>query len=209
MRGRVDVSTPACYPAPAARSCLTRRAESVKPLDGASLVRAHGAYVWRTLSLLGVRPADVDDVTQEVLITAVQRQHTRRGPAPLRSWIRGICVKKAAGYRRRAHVRKEVSSASLPEPAAPRHPDDVLERSRQLQRLFAALELLEEAPRAVFVLYEIEGLSMRKVAEALGCPLQTAYSRHRVARERIVAEMRRHSLHARLPRQQPKQRGVV
>ena len=41
------------------------------------------------------------------------------------------------------------------------------------------------------VLYELEGLPMREVAEAIGCPLQTAYSRLHAARELLQAAVER------------------
>jgi RNA polymerase sigma-70 factor (ECF subfamily) len=42
---------------------------------------------------------------------------------------------------------------------------------------------LDDDKRAVLVLYEIEGLTMREVAEVVGCPLQTAYSRLHAGRD--------------------------
>lgn len=157
------------------------------------IVHAHGRYVWRTLRLLGVRPADLDDVTQEVLLIAVQRHETFVGRASLRAWIRGICVKKAAGFRRRAYVRREVTSDQVMPAANTQRPDDALTHQRQLLKLSQALDKLDESKRAAFVLYEIEGLSMKDVARALNCPLQTAYARHRSARERVVRDMRRYT----------------
>ena len=50
-----------------------------------------------------------------------------------------------------------------------------------------ALDTLDDDKRATFVLYEIEELSMAEVAEALGCPLQTAYSRLHAARKIVEA----------------------
>jgi RNA polymerase sigma-70 factor (ECF subfamily) len=45
--------------------------------------------------------------------------------------------------------------------------------------------MLDDDKRAAFVLYEIEELPLREVAEALGCPLQTAFSRLQAARREI------------------------
>jgi RNA polymerase sigma-70 factor (ECF subfamily) len=53
------------------------------------------------------------------------------------------------------------------------------------------LDRLDEAQRAVFVLYEIEELSMAEIAEAVGCPLQTAYSRLHAARAQVEQTIRR------------------
>jgi RNA polymerase sigma-70 factor (ECF subfamily) len=59
------------------------------------------------------------------------------------------------------------------------------------QNLDAALDQLDDAKRAVFVLYEMEGVPMTEIAESLGCPLPTAYSRLREARERVRAHFAR------------------
>jgi RNA polymerase sigma-70 factor (ECF subfamily) len=55
--------------------------------------------------------------------------------------------------------------------------------------LLAALDDLSPEQREVFVLHEIEELSIPEVAEALSCPLQTAYSRLSSARTRIRARI--------------------
>jgi RNA polymerase sigma-70 factor (ECF subfamily) len=53
------------------------------------------------------------------------------------------------------------------------------------------LELLPENEREIFLLYEVEDVSMAEVAKIIGCPLQTAYSRLHRARARVVAEVER------------------
>jgi RNA polymerase sigma-70 factor, ECF subfamily len=44
----------------------------------------------------------------------------------------------------------------------------------------------------VFILFELEQLPMAEVAEAVGCPIQTAYSRLHAARRQVDAAIRRH-----------------
>ena len=64
------------------------------------------------------------------------------------------------------------------------------DRRRQIRvRVLEALDALDEGKRAVFVLYEIEEMSMADVAEAVECPLQTAYSRLHAARRQMRATM--------------------
>ena len=53
---------------------------------------------------------------------------------------------------------------------------------------------LDDDKRAVFVLFELEGLSMQEIAQSLECPIQTAYSRLRAAREAVDAAVRRYRL---------------
>src|SRR5262245_35284280 len=53
------------------------------------------------------------------------------------------------------------------------------------------LQQLPEEQREVFVLYEVEDMSMPEIARALDCPLQTAYARLYAARARILAQVQR------------------
>ena len=58
-----------------------------------------------------------------------------------------------------------------------------------LDRLEAALGGADPAQREAFVLYEIEDMPMIEVARAMGCPLQTAYSRLHAARRVVAAAL--------------------
>ncbi|WP_437675783.1 RNA polymerase sigma factor [Sorangium sp. So ce131] len=151
----------------------------------------NATYVWRVLRRLGVREADVDDVCQEVFLVVHRKIGTFDGSSSMRTWLYGICLRLASEYRRRPHRRREEVAESVPEQVVAASQDESLDRSRALARLDAALDQLDDEKRAVFVLYEIEQLPMAEIAQAAGCPLQTAYSRLRAARMQVEAEMRR------------------
>jgi RNA polymerase sigma-70 factor (ECF subfamily) len=155
----------------------------------AALFEEHAPYVWRVLRRLGVAEADVEDLCQEVFLVIHRKLGEFEGRSSLTTWIYGICVRTASDYRRRAHRRREVVTGRFPEGAvSATQPDDV-QRRQALALLDEALEALDEPKRAVFVLYEIEELSMPAVAEALECPVQTAYSRLHAARRRVREHM--------------------
>jgi len=103
----------------------------------------------------------------------------------LRGWLYGICVRVASDYRRSARVRREILTDTLPETADLADLAESLDRERSARRLMTALEALDEAKRAAFVLFEIEELTLAEVSEAVGAPLQTVYSRIKAAREQI------------------------
>lgn len=150
--------------------------------------REHAPYVWRALRRLGVREADAEDVCQEVFLVVHRRLDGYHGGSTLRTWLYGICLRAASDYRKRAHRRRESPAGDdLPDVRAPADQEEQLDRRRARDRLDEALDALDEAKRAVFVLYEIEGLQMPEVAAVVGCPLQTAYSRLHAARK-IVTE---------------------
>lgn len=148
-------------------------------------------FVWRALRHLGVPDREVEDLCQEVFMVVHRKLNDFDGRSSLRTWIYGICFRAASEHRRRAHVRREEITDTIPDEGAPPHQPEELERKRAQALLQAALASLDEDKRAVFVLFELEGLSMAEVAEVVACPLQTAYSRLYAARKQCDEAFRR------------------
>ncbi len=136
------------------------------------------------LRRMGVPPADVEDLSQEVFLVLHRRLDQLSEYSTLNAWLYSVCTRVASDRRKRAHVRREVPTDTPPDAEHGNATDDV-ERREGLRLLDAALDTLDTDKRAVFVLYEIEQLTMAEVAEAVGCPLQTAYSRLHAARRRV------------------------
>jgi RNA polymerase sigma-70 factor (ECF subfamily) len=160
-------------------------------LDLRKIFDEHARYVIRTLRHLGVKDADVDDVAQEVFVAVHRKLPEFEGRSKLRTWLYAICLRVASDHRRRAYVVRERVTDSPPVDAGERRgdePDTSVESRAFVQQL---LDCLDDDKRAVLVLYEIEGLTMREVAEVVGCPLQTAYSRLHAARDALREEWQR------------------
>ena len=151
--------------------------------DFARLFVSEAPRVLRVLRRLGVRDADVEDVAQEVFLVVHRRAAEFRGESSLRTWIYGIAVRSALGHRRRKHVRTSVELSV--EPAIDADQPAAVERAQAREVLRGAIARLPEGPREVFVLYELEELSMRDVANALEVPLATAYTRLYAARSAL------------------------
>ena len=171
--------------APAAASA-SPTAILVPPPAFREVFDAHSAFVWRSLLGLGVRDADVADASQQVFVVLHGKLDRLAPGCALRTFVYGICLRVASDLRQRAHVRREQLHAQPVEQSTRLTPEDSLSHREALRRLEDALEQLDPAQREVFVLYEIEDLPMIEVARAVGCPLQTAYSRLHAAR-RVVA----------------------
>jgi RNA polymerase sigma-70 factor (ECF subfamily) len=147
----------------------------------------HARYIWRTLRHLGISEADTPDLCQEVFVVVHRRLPSFEGRSALRTWLYGICIRVASEHRRRPHVRKETPLSEPPSDGSEQFataPDSSLEQRNALQRLLAGLD---EDKRQVVVLYEIEGFTMKEVAEILQCPVQTAYSRLHAARALMLS----------------------
>jgi RNA polymerase sigma-70 factor (ECF subfamily) len=147
-------------------------------------------FAWRTLRRLGVREADVADVCQEVFVVVHRRLGDFDAAFAMRTWIYGICLRTASQYRRRAPQRREAGEDGLRDAAVSPEQEGLVERAWAKRRLDAALARLDDDKRAVFVLYELEELPMKEVAVAVGCPLQTAYSRLHAARRELEVAFR-------------------
>lgn len=153
----------------------------------AEVFRQHAPYAWRVLRQLGVPEAEVEDLCQEVFVVVHRKLPGFEGRSALSTWIYGICLRTASDHRRRAHVRRESPTDRPPERSGSAPQQREIERRQARAMLEEAVARLNADQRAVFVLYEIEQQTMAQVAQAVGCPLQTAYSRLYAAR-RIVRE---------------------
>lgn len=155
------------------------------------IYREHARYVWRVVRRLGVPVADAEDVTQEIFVVVHRKLATFAQRSSLQTWLYGIAYRCASEYRRRAHVRREVATATPEIGAADAQQEELVDRKRAREALDLILAELDEDKRAVFVFYEVEQLPMSDVASILECPLQTAYSRLHVARRHVEAAAKR------------------
>jgi RNA polymerase sigma-70 factor (ECF subfamily) len=157
-----------------------------------ALFEAQFAYVSHTLRRLGVRDADLEDVTHDVFITVYRLLPEYDATRPIRPWLFGIALRVASDYRRLARHAREVPVDPRPEPIDSAPPADEQLASEQARRLLIdALDELDLDRRAVLVLHDIDGHAMPEIADALSIPLNTAYSRLRLARGDLGAAVRR------------------
>jgi RNA polymerase sigma-70 factor, ECF subfamily len=161
--------------------------ETTMPLR--EIFRAHARFVWRVLIGLGVPERDAEDATQQAFLVLDKKRGELSVGTAVRTFLYGICLRIASEYRRRPHVRREQLVAEPPDAVAPATQEASAADHEALARLDRALALLDDKKREVFVLYEIEELPMPEIAALVGCPLQTAHSRLRAARETVLAEL--------------------
>jgi RNA polymerase sigma-70 factor, ECF subfamily len=181
-----------------APSLIGAGAEPRPSTDVASVFKAHHAFVWRVLRHLGVAAADQEDVLQEVFVVVHRRLADYREQDKMRAWLYAICTRVVRDQRRRIARRHE----ELREPPDLSHQPSQASEVADRQALSLAQRMLASLPekqRAVFMLYEIEQLSMPEIALAVECPLPTAYARLRKARERVLSEVTRARLKGELP----------
>ncbi|MBN2193615.1 MAG: sigma-70 family RNA polymerase sigma factor [Polyangiaceae bacterium] len=155
-------------------------------LDVAEVYERHGEQLWRNLHRLGVPSADLADALQEVLLVVHRRLDSYDPRHKLSTWLYGICVRVASNERRRIRRRREDPldpTVGGDEPQDSRNPERLTEQRRAQQRLRQLLDTLEPEKRATFVMFELEGATTREIAETMGVPLGTVFSRLSAARE--------------------------
>jgi len=152
--------------------------------------REHFKTTWRLLRRLGVAVAQLDDAAQDVFVIVHRKLGDFDARAPLRSWIFAIAVRVASEYRRRA-VRRRTEELDDGLPDGSPGPLRLSELQESVRLLHDVLGELDETKRAVFVLSELEELSVPEIASVLGVNLNTVYSRLRSARKHFDAALSR------------------
>jgi RNA polymerase sigma-70 factor, ECF subfamily len=184
-----DVSVAQALPA----STVAAATPPPRAPDFREVFEGHSQYVWNSLRRLGVHEADLEDLTHDVLITVYKRLADYDPARPLRPWLFGIAMRVAARYRQLARHRREVYDDSIePVDEAP-SVTDRMESREASELVIAALDTLGLDRKAVFVLHDIDGCAMPEIAATLDIPLNTAYSRLRLARvdfKRAVQRLR-------------------
>ncbi|HEY8503903.1 MAG TPA: sigma-70 family RNA polymerase sigma factor [Gemmataceae bacterium] len=163
--------------------------------------RYQGRVFGLAMRLLGRRP-DAEDVTQQTFLSLVEHLDQFRGESGVAAWVLRIAANHALKLMRKRRglptVPLEVpggdggDSAPLPHPAFiarwRENPEDLAQRAEVRRLIEEALAELDEKYRTVFVLRDVEGLSVRETAEALG--LSEANVKVRLLRARLMLRER-------------------
>jgi RNA polymerase sigma-70 factor (ECF subfamily) len=158
-----------------------------------AVYRDYFDFVWSSARRQGAGLEAIDDLVQEVFIVIHGRLHTLEHPEALRSWIYGIVRRTVSTYHRSRRTKRDSGSAPLLK-SQTREPSplDVAEHRDQVKLLWSLLDKLDSAKREVFVLAELEELTVPEIADLLGIPLNTVYSRLRAARQEFDEAFARH-----------------
>ncbi len=155
--------------------------------------RAHFPFVWRSAKRLGVSDASLDDVVQEVFLIVHRRLGGFEGRSSLRTWLFGITLRVVRDHRR-ASRRRDPGPAVDPDTlgATGPGPGEDAQKAEAVRLLHALLDELPDERREIFVMAELEQISIPDIAEALAINVNTAYGRLRIARQEFELALQRH-----------------
>lgn len=143
---------------------------------------AEADTVFAFLSRFGLRASDVEDAVHDTFVTAMGNASSFDASRPLRPWLLGVAFRVAVARAR--HGRNREDLGDVPEGADPAYdPDRTLAQHDARQLAEKALAQLPEEQRAVMVLHDLQEVAMADIAAAMNVPVNTAYSRLRLARQ--------------------------
>jgi RNA polymerase sigma-70 factor, ECF subfamily len=165
---------------------------------GAPEAKLHALYeqyfdfTWRSLKRLGVPEHSLDDATQEVFLVVYRRLQEFEGRAKMSTWIFRTAM-NVAMHVKRSQVRSRLEFPEmLPErEALGGSPEEALAKADESRMVHALLEKLDFDQRAVLILAEFEEQSPTEIADTLGVPRNTVYSRLRAARLAFAEHLER------------------
>lgn len=156
------------------------------------IYRLTSGFVYNVALRIVRRPAEAQDVAQEVFVKMHRNLSQFAFRASVKTWLYRITVNTALSKCRQAarevegftRYRNEIEVAAAIDPA-PRLKDD------QEARVAGLLAGLEPEQRSCVVLRELEGRSYQEISEILKIPLNTVRSRLHRARENLIEFVRK------------------
>lgn len=168
-------------------------AEDIPTYDISDIYQKHASFIGRVITRLTGYGPHVDDLLQETFIVAHKKIHTFEGRAKVSSWLYRIAANHCMHHQRSQKRRRlfkarwaHENRGSLPE-----QPDRALDRDQKIALVHEILEQLPFKQREVFVLYELEELQGETIAEIIGIPVGTVWTRLRKARKIFMQSARR------------------
>lgn len=134
---------------------------------------------------------DARDLVQDAFFEVFRTLERFNTQYRFSTWLYRILINKCINYRKREARRRMFSFSDYGTrngstgqqflvanlPSSEKTPHEVLENDELRRSITAALDTLSERHRTVVVLFDLEGLSHKEIAEILQCPEGTVMSR--------------------------------
>ena len=161
------------------------------------LMRRYNAKLYRVARSILKNDADVEDVLQEAYLAAYRGLDRFQGAAQLSTWLTRIVINQALG-RLRASKRDAVvvgfstdtghvpqTQERLVNQPGNESPEEIALQSQLRELLEQKIDALPLIFRTVFVLREVEDMTVEETAECLSIPAATVRSRLHRARTQL------------------------
>jgi RNA polymerase sigma-70 factor (ECF subfamily) len=166
------------------------------------LVKRYDRKLFRIAHHITQNPQDAEEVVQDAFLKAFQNLVRFRGDSKFSTWLIRITLNQALMRLRQQRLAREVSLESNPRHEEDNLPLDFADWAPNPEQLYRAAELkailrkalrtLSPASKMVFVLRDIEGLSLEETGEALGLSVGAVKARCWRARMQLRERLSRY-----------------
>ena len=185
---------------PLEEAYLLERCRAGDPAAQRRFYDRYSRFILRTARRLGTPPEEIEDVAQEVFTIAFRKLPQFQG-GQVTTWLYRICSHRVQHHHSSRRVRQtlaRVFGAGSPR-SQPSTQERVTEQREAERRVSAILARMSPKKREVLALFEFEGLSGEAIAERVGCPLDTVWTRlfharrefARLARSQVLSDRAR------------------
>lgn len=149
------------------------------------MIEVHGKAIFNLCLNIVANTEDAEDLAQETFIEAWDSIGDFREGSKLKTWLYRIAMNKCYDFLRWKKRKKRFSimqplfnkeDEPIELPSNFQHPGITLENKESAKALFAALETLPDKQQSAFVLYEMEGMDYKQIAETLSVSVSSVES---------------------------------
>jgi RNA polymerase sigma-70 factor (ECF subfamily) len=153
------------------------------PLDFDDAFETYAPYIGSIVLRMVGRDADVEDIVQDVFVSALRGRHTLRDPSGIRPWLATIAVNVTRRYLRRRKLRRvfglDAGGVDIAAPGASP------EQRMLLLEVFRILDGVPIDERIAWSLRYLAGERLEDVAAFCDCSLATAKRRIAIAAAKL------------------------
>jgi RNA polymerase sigma-70 factor (ECF subfamily) len=163
---------------------LSSDAEPVRRAALDDIYRAYGAGLLGLCLRVTCCQSDAEDALQETFVQLLRYGQSFRGDSSLRTWVTRIAIRSALAIKSK-HTRRRNTELTEDRHDLSAGPAERAADNEGASRLLAAISKLPAEQRIVLGLAAFDGLKGVDIAEVLGIPEGTVYSRLHTAREKL------------------------
>lgn len=161
--------------------------------DFLEIYAQHATFLSRCIARLVGPGPHVEDLLQETFIVAFRKRTTFEGRSSVQTWLyaiaRRLCLRHRRSHGRARRFRERLARGTTPPEQA--GADSEMQSAEAKALVWEVLGSLSVKHREVFVLYELEELEGTAIAELLGIPVGTVWTRLHHGRKKFETLMRK------------------
>jgi RNA polymerase sigma factor (sigma-70 family) len=157
------------------------------------LVRNYYDYIYRLAAYILGAPTEADDICQETFIDALLYIDRYSPGTNLKAWLAKIAVHKCQQMLRKWKIRDALSAVirtrQVDTSKSPTPLESTVEKEGS-EQIWAAINALDDKHRILVILYYVNELKVREIADILEIPEGTVSSRLHYAIQNLESRLR-------------------